>query len=49
MIMSDKNPAIIIAVAQVFDKEYHSYYLRHLTKNLLKEVAKHGIWIEATK
>ena len=49
IIMSDRCPTIIPAVAQVFGKEYHSYCLRHLTENFLKEAAKHGIYKEATK
>ena len=43
VIMSDRHPAILPAVTQVFGKEYHSYYLRHLTENFLKKAAKHGI------
>jgi len=48
VIMSNRNPTIIAVVAQVFGKEYHNYCLRHLTKNFLKEAAKHEIWKEAT-
>jgi len=48
-IMSDKNPTLPAAVAQVCGKEYHSNCLRHLTENFLKEAAKHGIRKEATK
>ena len=33
----------------MFGKEYHSYCLRHLTENFLKEATKHGICKEATK
>jgi len=49
VIMSDKHLTILPVVAQVFGKEYHSYCLRYLTKNFLKEAAKHGIRKEATK
>jgi len=47
VIISDRNPAILPTIAQVFGKEYHSYCLRHLTKNFLKEAGKHGICDEA--
>lgn len=49
MIMSDRHPGLLAAVPQVFGKEYHSYCLRHLTENFLKEAAKHGIRRESTK
>jgi len=49
IIMSDKNPTIITSVAQEFGKEHHSYRVRYLMENFLKEVAKHGIRKEATK
>ena len=43
MIMSDRNPTIIVPVAQVFGKEYHSYYQCHMTENFLQEAMKHSI------
>jgi len=49
IIISDRHPAILPMVAQVFGKEYHSYCLQHLTENFLKEAAKHGIHKELTK
>ena len=49
MIMSDRHPTILPVVTQVFGKEYHSYCLRRLTENFLKEAAKHGIRKEVTK
>ena len=47
--MSDRNPALLVAVAHVCGKEYHSYCLRQLKENFLKEATKHGIQKEATK
>jgi len=49
VIMSDRNPGIVAAVAQVFGKEYHSYCLRHVTENFLKEVGKLSIRKEAMR
>jgi len=49
VIISDRNPALLAVVAQVCGKEYHSYCLRHLTENFLKEAAKYGIQKEAMK
>ena len=49
IITSDKNPTIITGVAQEFGKEHHSYRVRHLIENFLKEVPKHSIRKEATK
>jgi len=43
VIMSNKNTTIIPIAAQLFGKEYHNHYPCHLTNNLLKEVAKHGV------
>ena len=49
VIMSDRHPTLVPVVAQVFEKEYHSYCLQHLTENFLKEAAKYGIRKEVTK
>ena len=49
VIILDRHPALLPAVAQVFRKKYHSYCLQHLTENFLEEAAKHGICKEAIK
>ena len=49
VIMFDRHPVLLPMVAQVFMKEYHSYYLRHLTENFLMEATKYGIRKQATK
>ena len=49
MIMSDRNEGLVQGVPLVFGADNHSYCVRHLIENLLKEAARLGIRRNASK